>query len=391
MKIAIICDDFPSEGRPVYVFVEQLANELARQNVEIAIIAPQSLTRHFVRHVPLMPKKVVVENGNHPYVVYRPYSLSLGNSSGWIVKQLEKIRFCGIKKCLKDFGNDLDAIYGHFWHNAYVAREYAYQNNIPMFVACGEGDNAIEHLVDRMTDDEKDKFVGAVKGVISVSTENKRQCINFGLANANNIVVLPNSVDQHLFTNNSNNNIRKKLGVTDNDFLIAFVGSFIHRKGSDRLSYAIDKLNDSHIKTIFIGGSLDGDDATPTCAGIVHMGKLNHNDVPQYLYAADAFCLPTLKEGCSNAIVEALAAGLPVISSDLPFNEDILNETNSIKIAPMNIDQIANAIRLLKDDKTLRTRLSQGALQMASDLRIDKRASAIIEFIRKQIKYTEDN
>lgn len=384
MKLAIICDDFPSEGRPVFVFVEQLVNELAKQGVEVAVIAPQSLTRHFLRHVPLLPKKAVADNNDHPYTVYRPYSISLGNANGWIIKLLEKYRYIGIKKCLKELGKDLDAIYGHFWHSAFVVREYAYLHNIPMFVACGEGDNAMENLVARMTEEEKAKFSEGVKGVISVSSENKRKSVRYGLAREENIVVLPNSVDSTIFVKDAGRDVRKELGVSDDDFLLAFTGAFIHRKGSARLSAAIDKLNDPQIKVAFIGGSLEGDDATPTCKGIVHMGRVSHEEVPRYLFAADCFCLPTLNEGCSNAIVEALAAGLPTISSDLPFNEDILDETNSIKIDPMDVDQIATAIKTLKEDTNLRKRLSEGATKKASNLRIDKRASAIIEFIESK-------
>lgn len=384
MKIAIICDDFPSEGRPVFVFVEQLVNELARQGLEVAVIAPQSLTRHYRRHVPLLPKKVIVDNNSHPYSVYRPYSITLGNARSWAIKFLERNRFVGIKKCLKELGNDLDVIYGHFWHSAFVARQYAYQYNIPMFVACGEGDNAIENLVARVSDDEKTKFSECVRGVISVSSENKRKCLKYGLAKEENIIVLPNSVDSSIFVKDTKRDVRKELGVSDDDFLIAFTGALIHRKGSARLSAAIDKLNDPHIKVAFIGATLEGDDATPTCKGIVHMGRINHDEVPQFLFAADCFCLPTLNEGCSNAIVEALAAGLPTVSSNLPFNEDILNESNSIKIDPMDVDQIANALKILKEDAVLRKRLSEGALQMASNLRIDKRSTAIVEFIESK-------
>ena len=46
-NIVLICDDFPSDGRPTFVFVEQLVKELAKHGENITVIAPQSLTRHY--------------------------------------------------------------------------------------------------------------------------------------------------------------------------------------------------------------------------------------------------------------------------------------------------------------------------------------------------------
>ena len=100
---------------------------------------------------------------------------------------------------------------------------------------------------------------------------------------------------------------------------------------------------------------------------------------------ADIFVLPTLNEGCCNAVVEALACGLPVVSSDRPFNYDVLNESNSIMVDPMNVDEIADAIRKLKEDKELRHRLAEGALKMAEELTIDRRAQRILEFMESHI------
>ena len=100
--------------------------------------------------------------------------------------------------------------------------------------------------------------------------------------------------------------------------------------------------------------------------------------------AADIFVLPTVAEGCCNAIVEAMACGLPVVSSDLPFNDDILNETNSIRIDPTNINQIAEAIKILKESIEMRQRLSAGALKTAEHLSVHNRAVRILAFINER-------
>ena len=384
MKIALLAEDYPSSGRPVFVFVQQLVEELIDQGNEISVIAPQSLTRSVVRRIPLMPKYSEYRTkNNNAYIVYRPYSVSFGNGHKILYKIAEGFNQHSINSILNKLKPDI--LYGHFWHTAHKLKKYAMVNKRPLFVACGEGDNALEHLVSSLTTKEKNDFSKVVTGVISVSSENKRKCIAYGLAPDDNIVVLPNSVDTSIFVRNTNRDVRKELGVLSDDFLIAFTGAFIHRKGSARLSAAIDRLNDPHIKVVFIGASLEGDDATPTCGGIVHIGRLEHSEIPQYLYAADCFCLPTLNEGCSNAIVEAVAAGLPVISSNLPFNDDILDESNSIVVDPMDVDEIVNAIKQLRDNPDLRKKLSEGSFKKAAALRIDKRAEAVIKFIESKI------
>ena len=112
---------------------------------------------------------------------------------------------------------------------------------------------------------------------------------------------------------------------------------------------------------------------------------MEHDSIPVLLNAADVFVLPTLAEGCCNAIIEAMACGLPVISSDLPFNHDILNITNSILIDPMNINEIRDAIIKVKNDAELRERLSQGAMETAKKLTIEARTDHILAFLEDSI------
>ena len=81
-----------------------------------------------------------------------------------------------------------------------------------------------------------------------------------------------------------------------------------------------------------------------------------------------------------------MACGLPIISSNLPFNWDVLNDTNSIMVDPNNVKEIADAIRTLKDNPERRARMEESAVNTAATLTIAQRAHNIIQFIEAYTK-----
>jgi glycosyltransferase involved in cell wall biosynthesis len=101
--------------------------------------------------------------------------------------------------------------------------------------------------------------------------------------------------------------------------------------------------------------------------------------------------LPTQKEGCSNAIVEALAVGLPVISSDGAFNDDILDKKNSIRVNPNDIDAIAEAISTLKGNHALRKDIFEYSKLRHEEYSIERRAEKIVKFIKLNIIKRNEN
>lgn len=388
MHIFFLSDDYPSSGRPSFVFVQQLVHALLKQGNEISVVASQSLTHAIIHRQKLLPKKcrVQLENGLG-YYVYRPYSISFGNSGKRITSLFNWFNQSSIEAVLNKIKPDV--LYGHFWHSANKLAGYAEKMRKPLFVACGEGDNALEELITSLNAESLHRLSKTVNGVISVSTENKRKCIEYELADANNIIVLPNCSDEKVFHSvdeQKRKDIRKQIGLKDDDFFILFVGGFIPRKGANRLSQAIEKLKDSQIKSAFIGKAMAGVDSQPSCDGIIYRGVLDHDKLPDYYRAADVFVLPTLNEGCSNAIIEALSCGTPVVSSNRPFNADILNENNAILINPESVNEIAAAIQKLKDNKVFYEKIRAYTIAHSGDYSIKIRAEKIYQFICDKIK-----
>jgi glycosyltransferase involved in cell wall biosynthesis len=88
------------------------------------------------------------------------------------------------------------------------------------------------------------------------------------------------------------------------------------------------------------------------------------NNVEEYLACSDIFVLPSRAEGISNALLEAMACGLPCIATRIDGNRHVLtNAYNGLLVAPDDADELAQAIIRLGQDRMLRERLGQHARQ----------------------------
>ena len=369
MNILVITPDYPDRYKVHYPFVKQLVDEFARQGQKCTVIAPYSITKN-KRFYP-------AKEFDGDVMVYRPNHLSFSNLKIGKVQLSDLFRRRAIKRAEKWLPKKPDVIYCHFWECAIEVFPYARLNNIPLFVATGESSISSFNVTDKMTAEMRD----FVKGVICVSSKNKEESIELGLTTEDKCFVKPNAVNSELLRTLDKAECRQKLGLPHDAFIISFVGAFIERKGVIRVSEAIKHIKGEPVYSCFIGrGAQD-----PDCSNILHKGGLRHEQIPEYLNASDVFVLPTLAEGCCNAIVEAMSCGLPVISSNLPFNWDVLDDSNSIMIDPNDVDEIASAIERLRDDKQLRDQMAASSLKKAEDLTIDRRAKAITEFIKERI------
>ena len=103
------------------------------------------------------------------------------------------------------------------------------------------------------------------------------------------------------------------------------------------------------------------------------------SNVRPLLQSADIFVLPSLEEGFSNALLEAMAVGLPIVATDVGGNGEALKETGLL-VRPKDIMALANAITSLIEDPARAAGLGQSARERAqSEFKAEMMASQYID------------
>lgn len=373
-EICIITNGYPTKEDPVYAFIQPLVREMADAGAACTVIAPQSITNQAKLHKQKRPYRWidVTEHGNE-IVIYQPEFISCSNLKLFGINISTQLRDAAIERCFRKEKLHPDILYAHFWDCGIVAGKISQINHISVYVATGESKIRVREYYSQR---KIDKYLPSIKGVIAVSTKNLEESRNLDLLRfAPKTCVLPNAINPNEFYCIPKEEARRMLGFAPNEKIVIFVGAFCHRKGVLRVVEAVEKLDG--VKLILIGSG----EQTPQSDRILFSGKVPHNELVKYLNAADVFALPTLAEGCCNAIVEALACGVPVVSSNLPFNFDILNDSNSIMINPESVDEISEALNEIFAKRDIQNALVSGAKETGKTLNIFHRCKSVLDMM----------
>lgn len=125
---------------------------------------------------------------------------------------------------------------------------------------------------------------------------------------------------------------RKELNMPENEIIIGTVGRLSEAKGHQLLIEAASELKDVCVAIAGDGPLMTTLKETADKLGVkcLLMGMLPPKKIPIFLKSLDIFCFPSLWEGFPSALIEAMAAGLPIVASDLPSNIEIAGDTGII-------------------------------------------------------------
>lgn len=209
--------------------------------------------------------------------------------------------------------------------------------------------------------------------IICVSERAKKQALEEGIR-PDKIIVIPNGIP--LIDPNPNTRKRKRseIGLADSNFAILNVGRLVPEKAQHLLIEAASNVTEIKPETrFFIAGEGPFHEALQNQIlerNLQTKVKLlgARTDIPELLQAADLFVLFSETEGMPISLMEAMAAGLPVIASALEGMSELIEDNISGRLIPFgNVPKLAETILQLIDHPELRMNLGMNAKQTIRD------------------------
>lgn len=177
----------------------------------------------------------------------------------------------------------------------------------------------------------------AAAGVITVSESLRRFVASLGLREGD-VRVIPNGVDRSRFFPSDRRAAREALGLPPDRVILLAVGNLVEGKGHHRVVETLPALlaRCPDLLYVALGNGGSGGGYRRLLQGLVARHGLGehvrivpprpHGEVRLWMAAADLFCLATRSEGWCNAIAEALACGLPVVTTRVGGNAEQVRE-----------------------------------------------------------------
>lgn len=227
--------------------------------------------------------------------------------------------------------------------------------------------------------------------VFSVSGSLRQNALSIGVPE-DKVQVVGNGVDASKFQPVPQQQARRELGLPDQGLILVSVGGLCERKGFHRVIDCLPALKQSFpdLRYLVVGGASAEGDWTERLKQqvadlglqetVVFLGSMPPDRLKQPLSAADVFVLSTRNEGWANVFLEAMACGLPVVTTNVGGNAEVVCRPELGTIIPFDDSQaltqaIAEALRTVWD--------RQQIIDYAHANSWDQRVAVLVsEFIR---------
>ena len=267
----------------------------------------------------------------------------------------------------------IDLVHTHYLRENYVAMLAKGRNRAIRSVYTNHfvlTNSAVNRLSNRLMDRRQDRM-------IAVCNLGREQLVKNGWSR-DKISVIFNAVDLDAWAGDrGESTLRQELGIPEDRFVMLCASRFAHDKGHAYLMRSLKRLTEICAVpfTMVLGG--DGDLLAPTQALARELGLTDEQvkflgfrkDIKNLYKGADLYINSSQHEALSFLIVEAMAAGLPAIITDMGGNSDIIKTEadGGLLVTYDDPDSMAGAMKRFLEDPALLARCRENALRTVAD------------------------
>lgn len=279
--------------------------------------------------------------------------------------------------------NNIDIV----WTHQYVANQYGRMAAIlagtrvviSTFHALYDKPKKHRSIFNHLLSYRTDALVAVSKAVAS-------DMKSYDRVKADKVKVIYNGVDLSFFDiAESKAECRRKLGLPEEGIIIGTVGRLSEEKNHKIMIDAIKELP-GNVKGVIVGDGPMGN-ALKEAGGnrVYFITEMEHAMIPLALRAMDIFCFPSLWEGFGLALVEAMAAGLPAVSSDIPTLREVAHDS-SLYFPSNNAKELSKALKSLIDDPGKREQLGEKARKKSEMFSISSTVKSYEDLFAETLK-----
>lgn len=366
MKIAIIRQKFVLYGGAEQ-FVQGYIHQLAEAGHDIHIFANQwsDHPNIHLHHVPVFKLNAFIRTLSFAWFAAR----AVGKESFDIIQSHEKTWKQNVYRA------------GDGCHKEWLNQRKRF---LPALKGFSLSCNPFHQLILKL---EKNIFEsGQCRKFIAISQMVKNDILKHYDCPEENISVVYNGVDLKRFHPDNKNlyreNIRKELKIPNSSVLILFVGSGFERKGLKSLLQATQYFKSEDWRMLIMGKGKWKNyiQFVPENLREKIIYKEPVPDIEKYYSAADIFALPSIYEPFGNANLEALASGLPVITTRHCGAADIIqHKLNGLIVeTPESSEEVAENINILFEPTALHS-MGQNSRTLAEQFSVEKNTREMVK------------
>lgn len=357
-RLIVYSSLFPSAASPTAgTFIKERMFRVSRR-VPVVVVAPQAwspfdaLIRLFRREFRPMAAAHETMDGVD---VYRPRWLSLPGIGkrfdGWLMA-------LGTEACVRRIHRNFraTAIDAHFLYpDGWAATLIAQRLGLPSTITIrGSKD---EWLIGTSRERGLREAMARANRLFAVSQALARNVAHALGAAPTKVEVIGNGVDAERFAPVDRLEARRRLGLAADARVLIGVGNLIPSKGFQRVIPLLSRLRERHPGLIYLivgGGATQGNlraslEAQARECGVADVvrfcGRQLQSELPWFYSAADVFVLATEFEGWANVFLEAMACGVPVVTTRVGGNAEVVREPDTGELVDWwDPDAFADAI-----------------------------------------------